>query len=58
VEPSELIHSPFSPHRFPNLMLFWIALTITRPFGTSFRDLLTKAINRGGVEFAAVESSS
>ncbi len=40
------------------VILFWIVLTLTRPFGKFFRGLLTKAFNGGGLEFAAVESFS
>lgn len=37
--------------------LFWIAFVLTRPFGATFGDLLTKPISRGGLNFGTVGSS-
>ncbi len=39
------------------VVLFWIAFVLTRPFGATFGDLLTKPIERGGLNFGTVESS-
>ena len=37
--------------------LFWIAFVLTRPFGATFGDLLTKPIQKGGLNFGTVGSS-
>lgn len=37
--------------------LFWIAFVLTRPFGATFGDLLTKPISRGGLNFGTIGSS-
>ena len=37
--------------------LFWIAFVLTRPFGATFGDLLTKPIENGGLNFGTVGSS-
>lgn len=37
--------------------LFWMAFVLTRPFGATFGDLLTKPIKRGGLNFGTVGSS-
>jgi uncharacterized membrane-anchored protein len=38
--------------------LFWIAFVLTRPFGATFGDLLTKPVVDGGVGFGTVGSSA
>jgi uncharacterized membrane-anchored protein len=38
--------------------LFWIAFVLTRPFGATFGDLLTKTPARGGLGFGTVGSSA
>lgn len=38
-------------------MLFWLAFILTRPFGATFGDLLTKSIEQGGLGFGTVGSS-
>ena len=38
-------------------MLFWVAFVLTRPFGATFGDLLTKPIAKGGLNFGTVGSS-
>lgn len=46
---------------FTNLnrvMLFWIAFVLTRPFGATFGDLLTKPVAKGGLDFGTVGSSA
>ena len=40
------------------VMLFWIAFIFTRSFATFFGDLLTKAIDKSGLEFGTVELTS
>lgn len=39
------------------VLLFWIAFVLTRPFGATFGDLLTKPIAKGGLNFGTVGSS-
>ena len=38
--------------------LFWIAFVLTRPFGATFGDLLTKSVRQGGLGFGTVGSSA
>ena len=38
-------------------LLFWVAFVLTRPFGATFGDLLTKPVNKGGIDFGTVASS-
>ncbi len=38
--------------------LFWIAFVLTRPFGATLGDVLTKSEDRGGVGFGTVGSSA
>lgn len=39
------------------IMLFWLAFVLTRPFGATFGDLLTKPLEKGGLGFGTVGSS-
>ncbi|WP_345969314.1 hypothetical protein WCX72_08115 [Sulfurimonas sp. HSL1-6] len=39
------------------VLLFWIAFILTRPFGATFGDLLTKSADDGGVAFGTVGAS-
>ena len=39
------------------IVLFWIAFVLTRPFGATFGDLLTKPIEKGGLNFGTIGSS-
>ena len=39
------------------VILFWIAFVLTRPFGATFGDLLTKPLEKGGLDFGTVGSS-
>ena len=39
------------------VILFWIAFVLTRPFGATFGDVLTKPIEKGGLDFGTVGSS-
>ena len=41
----------------PKVALFWIAFVLTRPFGATFGDLLTKTPERGGLGFGTIGSS-
>lgn len=38
--------------------LFWIAFVLTRPFGATFGDLLTKDVRQGGLGFGTAGSSA
>jgi uncharacterized membrane-anchored protein len=39
------------------VLLFWIAFVLTRPFGATFGDLLTKTPQNGGLGFGTIGSS-
>lgn len=39
------------------VLLFWIAFVLTRPFGATFGDLLTKSKEHGGLNFGTTGSS-
>jgi uncharacterized membrane-anchored protein len=39
------------------VLLFWIAFVLTRPFGATFGDLLTKPVNHGGLNLGTAGSS-
>jgi len=41
-----------------HILLFWIAFVLTRPFGATFGDLLTKPIDHGGLGFGTIGSSA
>ncbi|MBS1962955.1 MAG: hypothetical protein JST04_12120 [Bdellovibrionales bacterium] len=43
--------------KISRVLLFWIAFILTRPFGATFGDLLTKAHENGGLEFGRGASS-
>lgn len=38
--------------------LFWIAFVLTRPFGATLGDLLTKSVDHGGLGFGTIGSSA
>ena len=40
------------------ILLFWSALVLTRPFGATFGDLLTKPMMEGGLGFGTIGSST
>jgi uncharacterized membrane-anchored protein len=40
------------------VMLFWLAFVLTRPFGATFGDLLTKPLAKGGLGFGTIGSSA
>ena len=44
--------------RIDRIALFWIAFVLTRPFGATFGDLLTKPTPQGGLGFGTVGSSA
>ncbi|OHB42568.1 MAG: hypothetical protein A2Y13_04580 [Planctomycetes bacterium GWC2_45_44] len=43
--------------RLHRVMLFWTAFVLTRPFGATFGDLLTKPVAKGGLNFGTIGSS-
>lgn len=44
--------------KLSSVLLFWIAFILTRPFGATFGDLLTKPAAKGGLGFGTVGSSA
>ncbi|HVT72187.1 MAG TPA: hypothetical protein VHD61_03560 [Lacunisphaera sp.] len=44
--------------RLPPVYLFWLAFILTRPFGATFGDLLTKPPAQGGLGFGTIGSSA
>jgi uncharacterized membrane-anchored protein len=40
------------------VLLFWLAFVLTRPFGATFGDLLTKTHEKGGLDLGTVGSSA
>ena len=40
------------------VLLFWLAFVLTRPFGATFGDLLTKPLSKGGLNFGTIGSSA
>jgi uncharacterized membrane-anchored protein len=43
--------------KISTIVLFWLAFVLTRPFGATFGDFLTKPIEKGGVNFGTIGSS-
>ena len=43
--------------RIDRVLLFWVAFVLTRPFGATFGDLLTKPLAKGGLNFGTIGSS-
>jgi uncharacterized membrane-anchored protein len=43
--------------RIDRVVLFWIAFVLTRPFGATFGDVLTKPVERGGLNLGTIGSS-
>ncbi len=43
--------------RLNRVLLFWLAFVLTRPFGATFGDLLTKPLEKGGLGFGTIGSS-
>lgn len=43
--------------RISSVLLFWLAFVLTRPFGATFGDLLTKSHEHGGLDLGTVGSS-
>ena len=43
--------------KISSVLLFWIAFVLTRPFGATFGDFLTKPIHEGGLNLGTIGSS-
>lgn len=43
--------------KISHVILFWVAFVLTRPFGATFGDLLTKTHEKGGLNFGTIGSS-
>lgn len=43
--------------KISHVLLFWLAFVLTRPFGATFGDLLTKTPEKGGLNFGTIGSS-
>ena len=43
--------------RIPKILLFWLAFILTRPFGATFGDVLTKTHEKGGLDLGRGNSS-
>ncbi|MGZ3921802.1 MAG: COG4705 family protein [Bacteroidia bacterium] len=43
--------------KISHIVLFWIAFVLTRPFGATLGDLLTKPLEKGGLNFGTLGSS-
>ena len=43
--------------KISGVLLFWIAFVLTRPFGATFGDLLTKTHDKGGLGVGTIGSS-
>ena len=43
--------------KISNVLLFWLAFILTRPFGATFGDFLTKPVDHGGLNLGTVGSS-
>ena len=44
--------------RLSRVLLFWIAFVLTRPFGATVGDVLTKSKDKGGLNFGTIGSSA
>lgn len=53
-----LIALAFYLTKLNRVMLFWLAFVLTRPFGATFGDLLTKPLEKGGLGFGTIGSST
>ena len=43
--------------KLSRVWLFWLAFVLTRPFGATFGDFLTKPVAKGGINFGTIGSS-
>ncbi len=47
----------YSFTKINRVVLFWIAFVLTRPFGATFGDVLTKPVEKGGLNLGTIGSS-
>lgn len=52
-----LIVAAYRYTKVSRIVLFWLAFVLTRPFGATFGDLLTKVPAKGGLGFGTIGSS-
>lgn len=52
-----ILYALFFFTKISRVFLFWIAFVLTRPFGATFGDLLTKSVDKGGLNLGTVGSS-
>lgn len=43
--------------KISKVVLFWVAFVLTRPFGATFGDLMTKPVAKGGINLGTIGSS-
>lgn len=43
--------------KISGVLLFWVAFVLTRPFGATFGDFLTKPVSKGGINLGTIGSS-
>lgn len=44
--------------KISTVLLFWVAFVLTRPFGATLGDLMTKSHEKGGLDFGTIGSSA
>lgn len=44
--------------KLSSVLLFWVAFVLTRPFGATLGDVLTKSHEKGGLDFGTIGSSA
>lgn len=44
--------------KISSVVLFWVAFVLTRPFGATLGDLMTKSHEKGGLDFGTIGSSA
>jgi uncharacterized membrane-anchored protein len=44
--------------KISSVLLFWVAFVLTRPFGATLGDFLTKPYEKGGLDFGTIGSSA
>lgn len=44
--------------KLSHILLFWLAFVLTRPFGATMGDVLTKPVEKGGLDFGTIGSSA
>jgi uncharacterized membrane-anchored protein len=58
---SALLAAVLAAHLFtslPKVLLFWVAFVLTRPFGATMGDVLTKPASHGGLDLGTVGASA